>query len=65
MSPHGSVAAHIRTGRSPMAQDHFKTSPDPQRATHIENDLKIIPEIRSVYGTRNYGDARYVMLCNT
>ena len=29
MGPYGSVGAHIKTGRSPMAQDHFKTPPDP------------------------------------
>ena len=28
MVPYGSVGAHIKTGRSPMAQDHFKTPPD-------------------------------------
>ena len=32
MGPYGSVGAHIKTGRSPMAQDHFKTPPDPKRA---------------------------------
>ena len=31
MGPYGSVGAHIKTGRSPMAQDHFKTPPDPQK----------------------------------
>ena len=30
MGPYGSVGAHIKTGRSPMAQDHFKTPPDPK-----------------------------------
>ena len=29
MVPCGSVWAHIKTGRSHMAQDHFKTPPDP------------------------------------
>ena len=28
MGPYGSVGAHIKTGRSPMAQDHFETPPD-------------------------------------
>ena len=32
MGPHGSVGAHIKTGRSPMAQDHFKTPGDPNMA---------------------------------
>ena len=32
MGPYGSVGAHIKTGRSPMAQDHFKTRPDPKMA---------------------------------
>ena len=31
MGPYGSVGAHIKTGRSPMAQDHFKTPPDPKK----------------------------------
>ena len=31
MGPYGSVGAHIKTGRSPMAQDHFKTPPGPKR----------------------------------
>ena len=31
MGPYGSVGAHIKTGRSPMAQDHFWTPPDPKR----------------------------------
>ena len=32
MGPYGSVGAHIKTGRSHMAQDHFKTPPDPKMA---------------------------------
>ena len=31
MGPYGSVGAHIKTGWSPMAHDHFWTPPDPQR----------------------------------
>ena len=31
MGPYGSVGAHIKTGRSPMAQIHFKTPPDPKK----------------------------------
>ena len=31
MGPYGSVGAHIKSGRSPMAQDHFKTPPGPQK----------------------------------
>ena len=31
MGPYGSVGAHIKTGRSPMAQDHFKTLPGPKK----------------------------------
>ena len=42
---YGSIWAHIKTGRSPMAQDHFETPPDPKR-THIrpnksQNGLKV------------------------
>ena len=32
MGPYGSVGAHIKTGRSHIAQDHFKTPPDPKMA---------------------------------
>ena len=31
MGPYGSVWADIKTGRSPMAHDHFQTPPDPKR----------------------------------
>ena len=31
MGPYGSVGAHIKTGKSPMARDHFKTPPDPKK----------------------------------
>ena len=31
MGTYGSVGAHIKTGRSPMAQDHFQTPPDPKK----------------------------------
>ena len=31
MGPYGSVGAHIKTGKRYMAQDHFKTPPDPQK----------------------------------
>ena len=30
MGPHGSVGAHVKTGRSPTAPDHFWTPPDPK-----------------------------------
>ena len=44
MDPYGSVGAHVKTGRSPMAQDHCKTSPDPQKgyknAKNDSNNLK-------------------------
>ena len=36
MGPYGSVEAYIKTGRSPMAHDHFQTPPDPQRAFTIQ-----------------------------
>ena len=35
MGPYGSVGAHVKTGRSPMAQDHFKTPPDPRKGHGI------------------------------
>ena len=44
MGPYGSVGAHIKTGRSPMAQDHFQTPPDPQKG--YENP-KMNPKTRT------------------
>ena len=42
MGPYGSVGAHIKTGRSPMAQDHFKTPPDPKRgAPELEEAVQM------------------------
>ena len=45
MGPYGSVGAHIETGRSPMAQDHFKTPPDPKKGyikpKNPEKSLKV------------------------
>ena len=35
MGPHGSVWAYIKTGRSPMAYDHFWTPPDPKKGHGI------------------------------
>ena len=32
MGPYGSVGAHIKTGKSSMAQDHFKVPLDPKKA---------------------------------
>ena len=43
MGPYGSVGAHIKTGRSPMAQDPFKTPPDPKM---IHRNPKIIHKIQ-------------------
>ena len=41
MGPYGSVGAHIKTGRSPLAQDHFQTPPDPQKGY---KNPKMIPK---------------------
>ena len=63
MNPYGSVGAHIKTGGSPMAQDHFKTPPDPKRGCkNHENPktiLKAVPNqpriaLRAVGITNNY-----------
>ena len=41
MGPCGSVWAHIKTGRSYMAQDHFETPPDPKQIhERSQNDPK-------------------------
>ena len=39
MGPYGSVGAHIKTGRSPMAQDHFETPPDPKKGYKNPNNV--------------------------
>ena len=42
MGPYGSVWAHIKTGRSPMAHDHFQTPLDPKRGYKtLKNTSKI------------------------
>ena len=40
MGPSGSVGAHIKTGRSPMAHDHFQTPPDPQKGYEHQNMIQ-------------------------
>ena len=35
MGPYGSVGAHIKTGKSPMAYGHFWTPPDPKRGAPL------------------------------
>ena len=40
MGPYGSVGVHIKTGRSPMAQDHFKTPPDPKKGNGMTKNQK-------------------------
>ena len=40
MGPYGSVGAHIKTGRSPMAQDHFKTPPGPKKGHGMTKKLQ-------------------------
>ena len=39
MGSYGSVGAHIKTGRSPMAQDHFQTPPDPKKGHGMTKNL--------------------------
>ena len=40
MGPYGSVGAHIKTGRSHMAQDHFKTRTDPKKGYKSQNNIQ-------------------------
>ena len=40
MGPYGSVWADIKTGKSPMAHDHFQTPPDPKRGYKNPNNQK-------------------------
>ena len=46
MGPYGSVGAHIKTGKRYMAQDHFKTPPDPKKGhgmtTHAQKEKNIL-----------------------
>ena len=45
MGPYGSVWADIKTGKSPMAHDHFQTPPDPKRGhkntKKLQKSLKV------------------------
>ena len=53
MGPYGSVGAHIKTGESPMAQDHFKTPPDPKKGHEItKNPQKSKKSSRAIYQIR-------------
>ena len=40
MGPYGSVGAHIKTGKRSMAQDHFKTPPDPKKGHGMTKKLQ-------------------------
>ena len=40
MGLYGSVGAHVKTGKSPMAQDHFKTPPDPKKGHGMTKNLQ-------------------------
>ena len=42
MGPYGSVGAHIKTGQSPMAQDHFQTPPDPKKGYKNQKMTQLI-----------------------
>ena len=44
MGPYGSVWADIKTGKSPMAPDHFPTPPDPKRG--YKNPKKSIKSLK-------------------
>ena len=47
MGPYGSICAHIKTGWSHMAQDHFKTPPDPPKGY---KNQKMVPKISELVG---------------
>ena len=53
MGPYGSVWADIKTGKSPMAPDHFQTPPDPKRG--YKNQKKIKKVFESVPNQPRYG----------
>ena len=53
MGPYGSVWADIKTGKSPMAQDHFQTPPDPKRGYKIQKNPKKV--LKSVPNQPSYG----------
>ena len=38
MGPYGSVGAHIKTGTRYMAQEHFKTPPDPKKGHRMSKN---------------------------
>ena len=61
MGPYGSIWAHIKTGRSPMAQDHFQTTPDPQNnhgRIKIQKEFQI--NILPIKETRAHGKSGLV-----
>ena len=45
MGPYGSICAHIKTGKSYMAQDHFKTPPDPKNGYEKIRKCKRIKKV--------------------
>ena len=47
MGPYGSVWADIKTGKSPMAQDHFQTPPDPKMGYKNQKDIKNSLKVRA------------------
>ena len=47
MGPYGSIWTHIKTGRSHMAQDHFKTPPGPKRGYMRPNTSKKSLKVRA------------------
>ena len=48
MGLHGSVGTHIKTGWSPMAQDHFETPPDPRKGYTNPETTKQISKLVGV-----------------
>ena len=64
MGPYGSVGAHIKTGRSPMAQDHFKTPPDPKMA-HKNPMIPAWTPNNSVFGNPGLGQLYKIFYCFT
>ena len=60
MGPYGSVWADIKTGKSPMAQDHFQTPPDPERGYENPKKSKTNLKVRAKPAKFSQGTSSYV-----
>ena len=64
MGPYGSIWGHIKTGRSPMAHDHFHTPPDRKRVITIQFEsyfwLFVTEKVSMIWNVRFGSMGRFV-----